>query len=148
MVISTAVGETVNESARLSGYNGFGDFASQSVGISPKAKGYKYVSGAADFLNPGYFIGGAATNRLWNATRLGAIESNKLTAEAIERNKMLRDLVNNTKQRLSDSFGNLKSSIVKRVNRIKGGATSAEVPGTVLRPEVAPEPPSLNGYSE
>ena len=53
MVVSTAVGETVNESARLSGYNGFGDFASQSVGISPKAKGYKYVSGAADFLNPG-----------------------------------------------------------------------------------------------
>lgn len=148
MVISTAVGETVNESARLSGYNGFGDFASQSVGISPKAKGYKYVSGAADFLNPGYFIGGAATNRLWNATRLGAIESNKLTAEAIERNKMLRDLVNNTKQRLSDSFGNLKSSIVKRVNRIKGGATSAEVPGTVLGPEITPEPPSLNGYPE
>ena len=139
MVISTAVGETVNESARLSGYNGFGDFASQSVGISPKAKGYKYVSGAADFLNPGYFIGGAATNRLWNATRLGAIESNKLTAEAIERNKMLRDLVDNTKQRLSDSFGNLKSSIVKRINRIKGGATSAEVPGTVLGPEVTPE---------
>lgn len=148
MAISTAVGETVNESARLSGYNGFGDFASQSVGISPKAKGYKYVSGAADFLNPGYFIGGAATNRLWNATRLGAIESNKLTAEAIERNKIIRDLVNNTKQRLSDSFGNLKSSIVKRVNRIKGGATSAEVPGTVLGPEVTPEPPSLNGYSE
>ena len=139
MIISTAVGETVNESARLSGYNGFGDFASQSVGISPKAKGYKYVSGAADFLNPGYFIGGAATNRLWNATRLGAIESNKLTAEAIERNKMLRDLVDNTKQRLSDSFGNLKSSIVKRINRIKGGATSAEVPGTVLGPEVTPE---------
>ena len=139
MAISTAVGETVNESARLFGYNGFGDFASQSVGISPKAKGYKYVSGAADFLNPGYFIGGAATNRLWNATRLGAIESNKLTAEAIERNKMLRDLVNNTKQRLSDSFGNLKSSIVKRINRIKGGATSAEVPGTVLGPEVTPE---------
>lgn len=148
MAISTAVGETVNESARLSGYNGFGDFASQSVGISPKAKGYKYVSGAADFLNPGYFIGGAATNRLWNATRLGAIESNKLTAEAIERNKMLRDLVNNTKQRLSDSFGNLKSSIVKRVNRIKGRATSAEVPGTVLGPEITPEPPSLNGYPE
>lgn len=148
MAISTAVGETINESARLSGYNGFGDFASQSVGISPKAKGYKYVSGAADFLNPGYFIGGAATNRLWNATRLGAIESNKLTAEAIERNKMLRDLVNNTKQRLSDSFGNLKSSIVKRVNRIKGGATSAEVPGTVLGPEITPEPPSLNGYPE
>lgn len=127
MAISTAVGETVNESARLSGYNGFGDFASQFVGISPKAKGYKYVSGAADFLNPGYFIGGAATNRLWNATRLGAIESNKLTAEAIERNKMLREVTDNAKQRLSDSFKNLKSSIVKRVNRTKDGVTSSEV---------------------
>ena len=52
---------------------------------------------------------------------------------------MLRDLVDNTKQRLSDSFGNLKSSIVKRINRIKGGVTSAEVPGTVLGPEVTPE---------
>ena len=79
---------------------------------------------------------------------MGAIESNKLTAEAIERNKMLRDLVDNTKQRLSNSFGNLKSSIVKRINRVKGGATSAEVPGTVLGPEVTPEPPSLNGYPE
>ena len=139
MVVSTTAGEIVNREARSSGYKGFGDFVSQSVGVSPETKGYKYVSGAADFLNPGYFIGGAATNRLWNATRLGAIESNKLTAEAIERNKMLRDLVDNTKQRLSDSFGNLKSSIVKRINRIKGGATSAEVPGTVLGPEVTPE---------
>ena len=70
---------------------------------------------------------------------MGAIESNKLTAEAIERNKMLRDLVDNTKQRLSDSFGNLKSSIVKRINRIKGGATSTEVPGNITSPEVTPE---------
>ena len=139
MVVSTTAGEIINREARSSGYKGFGDFVSQSVGISPETKGYKYVSGAADFLNPGYFIGGAVTNRLWNATRLGAIESNKLTAEAIERNKMLRDLVDNTKQRLSDSFGNLKSSIVKRINRIKGGTTSAEVPGNITRPEVTPE---------
>ena len=139
MVVSTAVGEAVNESARASGYNSFGDLAAQSVGVDPETKGYKYISGAADFLNPGYFIGGAAANRAWNATRLGAIESSKLMAEAIERNKMLRDLVDNTKQRLSDSFGNLKSSIVKRINRVKGGATSTEVPGNIARPEVTPE---------
>lgn len=70
---------------------------------------------------------------------MGAIESSNLTAEAIERNKMLRDLVNNTKQRLSNTFGNIKSSIVKRVNRAKDGVTSTEVPETVLRPEAAPE---------
>lgn len=139
MVVSTTAGEIVNREARSSGYKGFGDFVSQSVGVSPETKGYKYVSGAADFLNPGYFYGGMAANRLWNATRLGAIESNKLTAEAIERNKILRDLVDNTKQRLSDSFGNLKSSIVKRINRIKGGATSAEVSGNITSPEVTPE---------
>ena len=148
MVVSTAVGEAVNESARASGYNSFGDLVSQSVGVDPETKGYKYISGAADFLNPGYFIGGAAANRAWNATRLGAIESSKLMAEAIERNKMLRDLVNNTKQRLSNTFGNLKSSIVKRVNRAKDGVTSTEVPETVLRPEAAPEQPFSNGYSE
>ena len=148
MVVSTAVGEAVNESARASGYNSFGDLAAQSVGVDPETKGYKYISGAADFLNPGYFIGGAAANRAWNATRLGAIESSNLTAEAIERNKMLRDLVNNTKQRLSDSFGNLKSSIVKRINRVKSRATSTEVPETVLRPEAAPEQPFFNGYPE
>ena len=79
---------------------------------------------------------------------MGAIESNKLTTEAIERNKMLREVTNNAKQRLSDSFKNLKSSIVKRVNRTKDGVTSAEVPGTVLGPEVTPEPPSLNRYPE
>lgn len=139
MVVSTTAGEIINREARSSGYKGFGDFVSQSVGVSPETKGYKYVSGAADFLNPGYFYGGMAANRLWNATRLGAIESNKLTAEAIERNKILRDLVDNTKQRLSDSFGNLKSSIVKRINRIKGGATSAEVSGNITSPEVTPE---------
>ena len=139
MVVSTTAGEIVNREARSSGYKGFGDFVSQSVGVSPETKGYKYVSGAADFLNPGYFYGGMAANRLWNATRLGAIESNKLTAEAIERNKMLRELVDNTKQRLSDSFGNLKSSIVKRINRVKGGATSTEVPGNITSPEVTPE---------
>ena len=79
---------------------------------------------------------------------MGAIESSNLTAEAIERNKMLRDLVDNAKQRLSNTFGNLKSSIVKRVNRAKDGVTSAEVPGTVLRPEAAPEHPFVNGYPE
>lgn len=139
MVISTAAGEVVNREARSSGYKGFGDFVSQSVGVSPETKGYKYVSGAADFLNPGYFYGGMAANRLWNATRLGAIESNKLTAEAIERNKMLREITDNAKQRLSDSFRNLKSSIVKRVNRTKDGVTSTEVPGNITRPEVTPE---------
>ena len=148
MAISTAVGETVNESARLSGYKGFGDFVSQSVGVSPETKGYKYVSGAADFLNPGYFYGGMAANRLWNATRLGAIESNKLTAEAIERNKMLREITDNAKQRLSDSFRNLKSSIVKRVNRTKDGISSAEVPETALRPKVVPEHSFIRGNSE
>lgn len=148
MVVSTAVGEAVNESARASGYNSFGDLAAQSVGVDPETKGYKYISGAADFLNPGYFIGGAAANRAWNATRLGAIESSNLAAEAIERNKMLRDLVDNTKQRLSNTFGNLKSSIVKRVNRAKDGVTSTEVPETVLRPEAAPEQPFFNGYPE
>ena len=61
---------------------------------------------------------------------------------------MLRDLVNNTKQRLSNTFGNLKSSIVKRVNHTKDGVTSAEVPETTLRPEAAPEHPFVNGYSE
>ena len=70
---------------------------------------------------------------------MGAIESNKLTAEAIERNKMLREVTDNAKQRLSDSFGNLKSSIVKRINRVKGGATSTEVPGNITSPEVTPE---------
>ena len=70
---------------------------------------------------------------------MGAIESNKLTAEAIERNKMLREVTDNAKQRLSDSFGNLKSSIVKRINRIKGGATSTEVPENITSPEVTPE---------
>lgn len=148
MAISTAVGETVNESARLSGYKGFGDFVSQSVGVSPETKGYKYVSGAADFLNPGYFYGGMAANRLWNATRLGAIESNKLTAEAIERNKMLREITDNAKQRLSDSFRNLKSSIVKRVNRTKDGISSAKVPETALRPKVVPEHSFIRGNSE
>lgn len=127
MVISTTAGEIINREARSSGYKGFGDFISQSVGVSPETKGYKYVSGAADFLNPGYFYGGMAANRLWNTTRLGAIESNKLTTEAIERNKMLREVTDNAKQRLSDSFKNLKSSIVKRVNRTKDGVTSSEV---------------------
>ena len=70
---------------------------------------------------------------------MGAIESNKLTTEAIERNKMLREVTDNAKQRLSDSFGNLKSSIVKRINRVKGGATSTEVPGNITSPEVTPE---------
>ncbi|MDY4136822.1 hypothetical protein [Terrisporobacter sp.] len=79
---------------------------------------------------------------------MGAIESNKLTTEAIERNKMLREITDNAKQRLSDSFRNLKSSIVKRVNRTKDGVTSTEVPGTALGSEITPEPPSLNGYSE
>lgn len=64
MTISTAAGEVVNREARSSGYKGFGDFVSQSVGVSPETKGYKYVSGAADFLNPGYFYGGMAANRL------------------------------------------------------------------------------------
>lgn len=139
MVVSTTAGEIVNREARSSGYKGFGDFVSQSIGVSPETKGYKYVSGAADFLNPGYFYGGMAANRLWNATRLGAIESNKLTTEAIERNKMLREVTDNAKQRLSDSFRNLKSSIVKRVNRTKDGVTSTEVPETALRPEAVPE---------
>lgn len=79
---------------------------------------------------------------------MGAIESNKLTTEAIERNKMLREITDNAKQRLSDSFRNLKSSIVKRVNRTKDGVTSTEVPGTTLGPEITPESPSLNGYPE
>ena len=79
---------------------------------------------------------------------MGAIESNKLTTEAIERNKMLREITDNAKQRLSDSFRNLKSSIVKRVNRTKDGVTSAEVPGTALRPEAASEHPFVNGYQE
>ena len=52
---------------------------------------------------------------------------------------MFREIVDNSKQRLSDSFGNLKSSIVKRINRVKSGATSTEVPGNITRPEVTPE---------
>ena len=148
MVVSTTAGEVINREARSSGYKGFGDFVSQSVGVSPETKGYKYVSGAADFLNPGYFYGGMAANRLWNATRLGAIESNKLTTEAIERNKMLREITDNAKQRLSDSFRNLKSSIVKRVNRTKNGVASTEVPGTALRPEAVPEHSFIRGNSE
>ena len=79
---------------------------------------------------------------------MGAIESNKLTTEAIERNKMIREVTDNAKQRLSDSFRNLKSSIVKRVNRTKDGVTSAEVPETALRPEVVSEHPFIRGNSE
>lgn len=79
---------------------------------------------------------------------MGAIESNKLTAEAIERNKMLREITDNAKQRLSDSFRNLKSSIVKRVNRTKDGISSAEVPETALRPKVVPEHSFIRGNSE
>ena len=79
---------------------------------------------------------------------MGAIESNNLTTQAIERNRIFREIVDNSKQRLSDTFRNLKSSIVKRVNRAKDGVTSAEVPETVLRPEAAPEQPFSNGYSE
>ena len=63
MAVSTVVGEAVNERARTLGYKGFGDLASQSVGIDPETKGYNYISGAADFLNPGYIMGGAAANR-------------------------------------------------------------------------------------
>lgn len=79
---------------------------------------------------------------------MGAIESNKLTTEAIERNKILREITDNAKQRLSDSFRNLKSSIVKRVNRTKDGVTSAEVPETALRPEAVPEHSFIRGNSE
>ena len=136
MAVSTAVGEAVNESARLSGYNGFGDLVSQSVGVDPETKGYRYISGAADFLNPGYFIGGAAANRAWNAARLGAIESNNLTTQAIERNKIFREVADNAKQRLSNTFRDLKSSIVKRVNRTKDKVTTTEVPENVIRQEV------------
>ena len=139
MAVSTVVGEAVNERARALGYKGFGDLASQSVGIDPETKGYNYISGAADFLNPGYIMGGAAANKAWNTSRLSAIEANNLTARAIERNKILREIADDTKQHLAESFGNLKSSIVKRINRIKDGVTSAEVPGTVLGPEVTPE---------
>lgn len=79
---------------------------------------------------------------------MGAIESNKLTTEAIERNKMLREITDNAKQRLSDSFRNLKSSIVKRVNRTKDGVASTEVPETVIRPDAAPEHSFINDLSE
>lgn len=136
MAVSTAVGETVNESARLSGYNGFGDLISQSVGVDPKTKGYNFISGAADFLNPGYIIGGSMANRVWNATKLGAIESNNLTTQAIERNKALREVADNAKQRLSDTFGDLKTSIVKRVNRAKDKVATTEVPENSIISEI------------
>lgn len=138
MAVSTVVGETVNERARTLGYKGFGDLASQSVGIDPETKGYNYISGAADFLNPGYIMGGAAANRTWNTSRLSAIEANNLTARAIEHNKILREIEDDTKQRLSNKFGDLKTSIVKRVNRAKDKAATTEVPGTVLGPEYLP----------
>lgn len=135
MAVSTVVGEAVNESARTLGYKGFGDLASQSVGIDPETKGYNYISGAADFLNPGYIMGGAAANRAWNTSRLSAIEANNLTARAIERNKILREIEDDTKQRLSNKFGDLKTSIVKRVNRAKDKTATTEVPENVIRPE-------------
>ena len=40
---------------------------------------------------------------------------------------------------MSNKFGDLKTSIVKRVNRAKDKAATTEVPGTVLGPEVTPE---------
>ena len=61
---------------------------------------------------------------------------------------MLREVTDNAKQRLSDSFRNLKSSIVKRVNRTKDGVTSAEVPETALRSEAVPEHSFINDLSE
>lgn len=146
MAVSTVVGEAVNERARTLGYKGFGDLASQSVGIDPETKGYNYISGAADFLNPGYIMGGAAANRAWNTSRLSAIEANNLTARAIERNKILREIEDDTKQRLSNKFGDLKTSIVKRVNRAKDKAATTEVPENVIRPEaprIVTEPESV-----
>ena len=56
--------------------------------------------------------------------------------------------MDNAKQRLSNTFGNLKSSIVKRVNRAKDGVTSSEVLETTLRPEAAPEHPFISEYPE
>lgn len=146
MAVSTVVGEAVNERARTLGYKGFGDLASQSVGIDPETKGYNYISGAADFLNPGYIMGGAAANRAWNTSRLSAIEANNLTARAIERNKILREIEDDTKQRLSNKFGDLKTSIVKRVNRAKDKVATTEVPENVIRPEaprIVTEPESV-----
>ena len=67
---------------------------------------------------------------------MGAIESNNLTTQAIERNRMFREIVDNSKQRLSDTFRNLKSSIVKRVNRTKDKVPTTEVPENVVRQEV------------
>lgn len=52
---------------------------------------------------------------------------------------MFKEVVDNAKSRLSNTFGNLKSSIVKRVNRAKDGVASSEVPGNITRPEVTPE---------
>lgn len=146
MAVSTVVGEAVNEGARTLGYKGFGDLASQSVGIDPETKGYNYISGAADFLNPGYIMGGAAANKAWNTSRLSAIEANNLTAKAIERNKILREIEDDTKQRLSNKFGDLKTSIVKRVNRAKDKAATTEVPENVIKPEeprIVMEPESV-----
>ena len=133
MAVSTVVGEAVNERARTLGYKGFGDLASQSVGIDPETKGYNYISGAADFLNPGYIMGGAAANRAWNTSRLSAIEANNLTARAIERNKILREIEDDTKQRLSNKFGDLKEGFVKK-NVI---ATYLHGPLLSKNPEVA-----------
>lgn len=146
MAVSTVVGEAVNEGARTLGYKGFGDLASQSVGIDPETKGYNYISGAADFLNPGYIMGGAAANKAWNTSRLSAIEANNLTAKAIERNKILREIEDDTKQRLSNKFEDLKTSIVKRVNRAKDKAATTEVPENVIKPEeprIVMEPESV-----
>ena len=49
---------------------------------------------------------------------------------------MFREIVDNSKQRLSDTFRNLKSSIVKRVNRTKDGVTTTEVPENIVGQEV------------
>ena len=69
---------------------------------------------------------------------MGAIESNNLTAQAIERNKALREVADNAKQRLSDTFGDLRTSIVKRINSAKDKVATTEDPETIIRPDVTP----------
>lgn len=141
MAISTAFGESINEASKLSGYNSFGDLALQTAGVNRDTKGYGLMEGAANFANPGYFIGGGLANRAWNSTRLNAIEINNLATKALKRREILREAIDNTKQSISNKYDKAKTFIVKRVNNIKENTPSVEVevPEILSKPNPSPE---------
>lgn len=61
LTTSTLSGEAINEAVKAKGYKGFGDAILQTSGVNPSTNHYNLYSGAADFLNPGYLLGSAAT---------------------------------------------------------------------------------------